>query len=95
MHAAIRKYRVNDKPGFLTKVGDEFIHLVKSVDGFVGYYLVDGGDSTMTTITVGETEQAVQTSNQRADDWIVETAAHLVESAPGVTIGEVLIRIEQ
>jgi hypothetical protein len=95
MHAAIRKYRVNDKPGFLTKVGDEFVDRVKSVDGFVGYYLVDGGDGTMTTITVGETEQAVETLNQRADDWIVENAAHLVESAPGVTMGEVRVRIER
>jgi hypothetical protein len=49
----------------------------------------------MTTITVGDTEQAVQTSNQRADDWIVEQAAHLVEAAPGVTIGEVRVRVER
>jgi hypothetical protein len=95
MHAAIRKYRVIDGRALLGKVEDEFVQRVKAVDGFVGYYLVDGDDGTVTTITVGETKQAVQTSTQCAEHWIVERAAHLVESAPSVTIGEVRVRVER
>ncbi len=67
MHAAIRSYRVMDAEAFVQKVEDEFVERVKRVSGFVGYYVVDGEDGTATTITVGETERAVQASTERAD----------------------------
>jgi len=38
------------------KVEDEFVERVKAVDGFVGYYVIDGGDGTAVSVTVGETE---------------------------------------
>jgi len=74
---------------------EEFVQRVKTVDGFVGYYVVDGGDGTITSITVGETEEAVEASTARAEHWVVEMAAHLVEGAPDVTAGEVRVRIER
>ncbi len=95
MHAAIRSYRVMDAEAFVQKVEDEFVERVKGVSGFVGYYVVDGEDGTATTITVGETKRAVQASTERADRWLVERAAHLVESAPYVTAGEVRVRAER
>ncbi len=95
MHAAVRRYWATDVEAFVKKVEDELVERVMAIDGFAGYYVIDGGDGTATTISVGETEQAVHTSTEWANDWVVERAAHLVESAPDVTAGEVRIRAER
>jgi hypothetical protein len=54
--------------------------------------LIDGGDGTLTSITVCETEEGVELSNVQAQHWVVERAAHLVEGAPRVATGEVRVR---
>lgn len=70
MHAAIRKYRVSDIDALVSKVEEEFVDRVKEIDGFVGYYVIDGGDGTAVSVTVGETEQAVEDSTSRAGEWV-------------------------
>jgi hypothetical protein len=95
MHAAVRRYRVIDVESLVGKVEEEFIELVRSVDGFVAYYVIDGADGTVTSVTVGETEQAVDASTRQAEAWIVERASHLVEGAPDLTSGEVRVRAER
>jgi hypothetical protein len=95
MHAAIRTYRVTDIDALVSRVEDEFVERVKAIDGFVGYYVIDGGDGTAASVTVGETEQAVEESTSRAADWVRESAADLIEGAPQVTAGEVRVRAER
>jgi hypothetical protein len=95
MHAAIRKYPVSDVDAVVKKVEDEFVEQVKTVEGFVGYYVIDGGDGTVTTITVGETADAVEASTRRAADWVKESVSDLVEGAPDVTAGEVRVSAER
>jgi hypothetical protein len=60
MHASIRRYRAVDAEALIKKIQDEFVERVKSIEGFVAYYVVDGGDGTVTSVTVGETEEAVE-----------------------------------
>jgi hypothetical protein len=95
MHAAVRKYRVSDVDALVEKVESEFVEQVKSVDGFVGYYVIDGGDGTATSITVGETEDAVEQSTSRAAEWVAGSVADLIEGAPDVSSGEVRVRAER
>jgi hypothetical protein len=95
MHSAVRKYRVNDVDELVRKVEDDFVDQVKGVDGFVGYYVIDGGDGTAASVTVGETAEAVEQSTNLAREWVQENAADLVEGAPEVTAGEVRIRAER
>jgi hypothetical protein len=95
MHAAIRRYRVSDVDALVSKVEDEFVEQVKQVEGFVGYYVVDGGDGGVASVTVGETAEAVEESTRRAGEWVRESAADLVEGAPEVTAGEVRVRAER
>lgn len=95
MHAAIRMYRVTDMEAFVDKVEQEFVSQVRTVDGFVGYYLIDGGDGSATAVTVGETRPTVDAASAQAEDWVVANAAHLVESAPDITAGEVRIHVER
>jgi hypothetical protein len=95
MHAAVRRYRVSDTDALVAKVEEEFVARVKGVDGFVGYYVIDGGGGNVASVTVGETAQAVDESTRLAADWVQESAADLVEGAPEVTAGEVRVRAQR
>jgi len=95
MYASIRRYQALDVEALLRKVEEEFVERLKTVEGFVGYYVIDGGDGTVTSVTVVETEEAVEASTVLAKEWVVERAAHLVTSAPDLTTGEVRVRAER
>src|SRR5215210_2129745 len=95
MHAAVRRYRVRDIDALVSKVEEEFAGQIKEIDGFVGYYVIDGDDGTAVSVTVGETAQAVAESTRLAGDWVRENAAELVEGKPEVTVGKVRVRAER
>lgn len=95
MHAAVRRYRVSDVDTLVRKIDDEFVDRVKQVDGFVGYYVIDGGDGTVASVTVGETESAVEQSTALAAEWVRESVPDLVAGSPEVTAGEVRVRAER
>ena len=94
MHASVRRYRVRDIDALVSKIESEFVDQVKDIDGFVGYYVIDGGDGFAASVTVGETAEAVAESTRRAGDWVRENAADLVDGQPEVTAGEVRVRAE-
>jgi hypothetical protein len=95
VNAAVRRYRVSDIDELVKRVEAEFVDQVKGVDGFVGYYVVDGGDGTAVSVTVGETAEAVDESPALARDWVQQSAADLIEGSPEVTSGEVRVRAER
>ena len=94
MHAAVRRYRVKDIDAIVSKIEDELVDRLKEIDGFVGYYVIDGDDGTSASVTVGETAQAVAESTRLAGDWVRENASELVEGSPEVTVGKVRVRAE-
>ena len=83
MHAAVRRSRVRDIDALVSKVEDEFADRVKEIDGFVGYYVIDGGRRNC---GVGDRQrgaaQAVAESRRLAGDWVRESASELVEGEP-------------
>ena len=95
MHSAVRKYRVSDIDELVRRVEAEFVEQIKEIDGFVGYYVIDGGDGTAASVTVGETAEAVERSTAAAREWVQKNAADLIEGAPEVTAGEVRVRAER
>jgi hypothetical protein len=95
VHAAVRRYRVRDIDALVSKVESEFVDQIKEIDGFVGYYVIDGDDGTAASVTVGETATAVADSTRLAGNWVRESAADLVEGDPDVTVGEVRVRAER
>jgi hypothetical protein len=95
MHASVRRYRVRDIDALVSKVESEFVDQIKGIDGFVGYYVIDGGDGTAASVTVGESANAVAESTQLAAAWVRDSASDLVEGAPDVTVGEVRVSAER
>jgi len=94
MHASVRRYRVRDVDTLVSKVEDEFADQVKEIDGFVGYYVIDGDDGTVASVTVGDTAQAVAESVRLAAAWVRDSIADIVEGEPEVTVGEVRVSVE-
>ena len=94
MYSAIRRYRVTDIDELVRKVESDFVDRIKGVDGFLGYYVIDGGDGSAASVTVAETAEAVEESTRLAREWVQENAADLIEGAPEVTDGEVRVRAE-
>jgi hypothetical protein len=95
VQAAVRRYRTSDIDSLVAKVEDEFVEKVKGVDGFVGYYVIDGGGGDVVSVTVGETEDAVEESTRLASDWTESSVADLLQGAPEVVSGEVRVRAER
>jgi hypothetical protein len=95
VHASVRQYRVRDIDTLVSKIEDEFVEQVKGIDGFVGYYLIDGGDGAVASVTVGETADAVAESVRRTAAWVRDSASDLVDGEPDVTVGEVRVRAER
>jgi hypothetical protein len=94
MHASVRRYRVRDMDAIVSKVESDFVEQVKGIDGFVGYYVIDGGDGTAASVTVGETADAVAEATRLSGNWVRENIADLVDE-PEVTVGEVRVRAER
>jgi hypothetical protein len=95
MHASVSRYRVMDVDALVEAVQGELVERVKTIEGFVGYFVIDGGDGTVISITLGDIEEAVEASTVQVQHWVVARAAHLVEGAPNVTAGEVRVRAER
>jgi hypothetical protein len=98
MNASVRKYKTSDASAgkkISDEVEREFVDIVKEVDGFGGYYVIDSGDGTLVTITVAENSDAVEASAAKAAEWVKgnETVSSLMEGAPEVTNGEVLVSV--
>jgi hypothetical protein len=94
MHASVRRYRTSDIEALERKVEEEFLDRIKEVDGFVGYYVIDGGDGDVASVTVCKSATALQKITKLAGDWVRESAGDLVEGDPDVIAGEVRVRSE-
>ena len=95
MHAAVRRYQVRDIDALVSKIEDEFADRVKEIDGFVGYYVIDGDDGTAASVTVGETAQAVAESTRLAGTGCARAPQSSWRAAPEVTVGKVRVRAER
>jgi hypothetical protein len=94
MQASVRRYRTSDIEALERKVEDEFIDQIKEVEGFVGYYVIDGGDGDVASVTVCKSASALQKITKLAGDWVQERAGDLVDGPPDVVAGEVRVRAE-
>ena len=92
MHASIRQYRSSDAVEVGRRANDGttgFPPVVREIKGFQAWYLIDGGDGTLTTVTICDDEAGVNESVDKAREWVGDNAADLVEGSPNVTNGKV------
>jgi excisionase family DNA binding protein len=76
MHASIRRYRV--EPGSSAEVvrlvNQTFVPLLKKVDGFAGYYILEN-DGIITTISLFAGQDGAKESDRLAAEWFKNNLA--------------------
>jgi hypothetical protein len=89
MYASVRQYRSSDVAEVGRRAQEEFVPLVRQIPGVSAWYLIDGGDGSLITVTLCEDESAAEKSVSSARDWVQGNVPDLVEGTPTVTNGEV------
>ena len=71
MFVSIRRYQgVPSLQNLVRDIEMEFVPRLRRMPGFVAYYAVDGGDGTLTTISVFSTPAMAEESNAAAAAWL-------------------------
>ncbi|MFJ6550781.1 hypothetical protein ACIQNT_00740 [Streptomyces luteogriseus] len=91
MYAVIRRYEGVTEPAEAGRlVNEEFLPLVRQVQGFVAYYWVDAGGGVMVSTSVFQNRSGAEESTDRAKDFVRDRLAALLPQPPQVTAGEVV-----
>lgn len=93
MYTTIRHYEgVTDTGEVVRNIKEEgFLDLVRGVEGFVNYSVIDAGD-TLITISTFEDRSGAEESNSRAAEWIQQhNLSSLIPNRPRITAGEVAV----
>ncbi|MFE9112601.1 hypothetical protein ACFYN9_23685 [Streptomyces collinus] len=89
MHAVIRRYEgVTDPAEAGRRVNEEFLPLLRQVQGFGAYYFVDAGGGVMVSTSVFQDRAGAEESTERAGDYVRDRLAELLPNPPQVTAGE-------
>jgi hypothetical protein len=92
MYTSIRRYRIDkSKMEELTRrVEEGFIPILAKRQGFVSYYLVDGGEGELATISVFDNQEGAEISNALAKEWVEENLGDVELGPPEITAGEIV-----
>jgi heme-degrading monooxygenase HmoA len=93
MFVAVRKYRVRRGSAgeWAQRVQAGFVPLMRDLEGFQGYYLVDGGEDVVITISMFDSADAALASNAKAADWVRHNVLEFARGLPEVMVGDVLV----
>lgn len=93
MYAAIRRYTFErgNANEISALVARSFLPAVSQIPGFVAYYVIDSGMSTLTTVSIFETRDGTDRSVRLAAEWVAQNLADVGMSRPQITAGEVRV----
>jgi heme-degrading monooxygenase HmoA len=93
MFTSIRKYHVRrgSAEELARRVGESFVPLMRQMQGFRGYYLLDGGPDVLITISMFDSADEAFASNEISANWVRNNVLEFVKGMPEVMIGNALI----
>ncbi len=99
MHATIRRYEGVD--GFrtnevTTKVKETLVPQLRELPGFAGYYLIDGGNGVLSSLSLFETAEQADESTHLVSKWVTdENLNTAIPNAPKITSGRVVVHSDR
>jgi hypothetical protein len=94
MHATIRRYDGVDQNRIVEltdKVNETLVPKLSKMQGFKGYYLIDGGNGVFSSLGLFETSDQAEESTKVASTWIRdERLENLFPNPPKITSGKVM-----
>jgi heme-degrading monooxygenase HmoA len=93
MFTSIRKYRLKRTSAeeLAGRVQEGFVPLLRQMQGFRGYYLLDGGPDVLITISIFDTFDEAHASNEKAAAWVRDNLLEFTKGMPEVMTGSALI----
>jgi heme-degrading monooxygenase HmoA len=93
MFIAVRKYQVrrDSAAEWARRVQAGFVPLMRELEGFREYYLLDGGPGVVITVSMFDSADAALMSNAKAADWVRHNVLEFARGMPEVIVGDVLI----
>jgi heme-degrading monooxygenase HmoA len=93
MFASIRKYNVRrgSAKELARRVGEGFVPMMRQIQGFRAYYLLDGGPDVLITISIFDSADEAFASNEKAADWVRNNVLEFTKGIPEAMVGDALI----
>jgi heme-degrading monooxygenase HmoA len=93
MFTSIRRYNVRrgSAEELARHVRESFVPLMQQMQGFRGYYLLDGGPDVLITISMFESADEAFASNEISANWVRNNVLEFTKGMPEVMIGNALI----
>jgi glycerate kinase len=92
MYASVRRYAIEGSAEELARqVREGFAPMLKQGRGFVAYYVVDGGDGTVASMSIFQDRAGAEESNRQAADWVTSHLTQFLPHPPVITAGEVTV----
>jgi hypothetical protein len=93
MYASIRRYGgvTGSVKDLAQKAESGLVPIFKKNPGFVAYYVVDGGDGHLASVSVFDSAEAAHNSNEQAAAWVKDNVSQFMPEAPQITHGQVLV----
>jgi heme-degrading monooxygenase HmoA len=93
MFISIRKYNVRQGSAeeLSRRVQKGFVPLMRKMQGFRAYYLLDGGPDVLITISIFDSADEAFASNDKAASWVRKNVLEFTKGMPEVMTGNALI----
>ena len=93
MFASIRNSNVRrgSAEELARRVREGFVPMMRQIQGFRGYYLLDGGPGVLITISIFDSADEAFASNEKAADWVRNNVLEFIRGMPEVMVGNALI----
>ena len=62
--------------------------MMRQIQGFRGYYLLDGGRDVLITISIFDSADEAFASNEKAADWVRNNVLEFTKGMPEVMVGD-------
>lgn len=94
MYAVVRDYQDNaaDVAQQAIQRQDSLKQVLRTIPGFIAFYVLDKGTGALTTITLVQDKAGAEESVQKAAAWVRENMAQWAPTPPKVIQGEVIIQ---
>jgi quinol monooxygenase YgiN len=93
MYTSIRTYRVGtgEIGDLMHRVDRDFAEAIAQEPGFVAYQAMDTGHRMIMTISVFESREQAEASNELAAEWAADELADFDLTRVGVMAGEIMV----
>jgi hypothetical protein len=78
MYATIRRYKVTSPKELARLVNESFVPLISDIDGFEAYYLISASEDVFASMSIFNTQEGAEKSNQLSEDWIAKNGISLI-----------------